>query len=101
MPPTPAGMVHHALALGDRELAEQEEGLARLVATQFGLPRPALERRRLRLRGRLGELDQFVLDLERAEGCETAYFAQVDGISIMFFMATNASVQCSHVRSAA
>jgi hypothetical protein len=34
--------VEHALAFGDRELPEQEETLGGSVATQFGLPRPAL-----------------------------------------------------------
>ena len=33
--------VKHALALSNCELPEEEERFARLVATQFGLPRPA------------------------------------------------------------
>ena len=44
MPPIPAGMLHHPLALGDGELAEQEEASRGLVAIQFGLPRPAFRK---------------------------------------------------------
>ena len=57
MPPMPGGCVHHPLALGDRELAEQEEALARRRSrSSSGLPRPALRKADcVVLRGLLGE----------------------------------------------
>ena len=64
-------MLHHPLALGDRELAEQKEALARGGGDPIGVAAPGVEERRLRGAGRLlRELDQLVLDLERAQGLE-------------------------------
>src|SRR5881397_1713632 len=64
-------MLHHPLALGDRELAEQKEALARGGGDPVGVAAPGVEERRLRGAGcLLRELDQLVLDLERAQGLE-------------------------------
>src|SRR5881409_1495413 len=64
-------MLRHPLALGDRELAEQKEALARGGGDPVGVAAPGVEERRLRGAGRLlRELDQLVLDLERAQGLE-------------------------------
>jgi hypothetical protein len=64
----PGRMLHHPLALGDGELPEQEEAVARRRGDPVGIPPAGVEERRLRdPRGLLGQLDQLVLDLERAE----------------------------------
>ena len=63
----------HALALGDRELAEQEEGATRLGRDPIGIAATGIQEGRLRGPGGfLGQAYQLVLDLERAERLEFA-----------------------------
>ena len=64
-------MLHHPLAFGNRKLAEQEEALAGGGGDPVGIAATGIQKGRLRsLRSLLGELDQLVLDLERAERFE-------------------------------
>ena len=73
----PGGMLHHPPALGQGELAEKEEALARLGGDPVRVAAAGVEERGLRGPGRLlGELDELVLDLERAHLVEDL---QVDG----------------------
>jgi hypothetical protein len=70
-------LVHHALALGNRELPEQEEPLARRGRNPVRVAAPRVEECVGRLPGGgLGQLDQLVLDLERAE---PLVIAEIDG----------------------
>src|SRR4029453_5429920 len=67
----PGRVLHHSLALGDRELAEQEEALAGRGRDPVGIATARVEKRRLRsARGLLCQLDELVLDLERTQGLE-------------------------------
>ena len=65
IPPMPARMVHHPFALGDGELAEQEESFARRGCDPVGIAAAGIKERGLRGPGRLlRQIDQFVLDFE-------------------------------------
>ena len=73
------GMLHHALALGDRELTEQEKAFARRRGDPIRIAAAGIEECRLRRPRRLlGELDQLVLDFERTQSLE---FAQCEDVS--------------------
>ena len=67
----PGRMLHHARALGQRELAEQEKSLARRGSDPVGIAAAGIQEGGL---GRLGrcfcEIDQLVLDLERTQSLE-------------------------------
>ena len=64
-------MLHHALALGNGKLAEQKERFARSGGDPIGIAAARIQERRLRgFRGLLGEIDELILDLERAERFE-------------------------------
>jgi hypothetical protein len=61
--------VHHPSRLGHRELAQEEEALARGGGDPVRVAAPGVEEHVRGFLGlRLGELDQLVLDLERAQG---------------------------------
>jgi len=61
-------MFHHALALGHRELPEQEKPLAGRGRDPVGIAAAGVQESGLRrLRCRFREIDKFVLDLERAQ----------------------------------
>src|SRR5690242_1373217 len=63
--------IHDALALGNGELAKEEVTLTRGRGYPVWITATGVEECRLRgTRGFLGEFDQLVLDLERAEGFE-------------------------------
>ena len=70
IPPIPA--IHHPLALGDRELAEQEEASRGWWRSSWDCPAGVQERRLGPSWSLPGELDQLVLDLERAQSLEFA-----------------------------
>src|ERR1043166_8061313 len=64
-------VLHHALAFRDGELAEQEKPFPRRGGDPVGIAAAGVEKGGLRRpRRALGELDQLVLDLERAQGLE-------------------------------
>ena len=70
--------IEHALAFGDRELAQQKEGLARLGGDPVGIAAAGIEIRDRRCGGgRGGGLRKKVLDLERAE---RLVFTQLDDV---------------------
>ena len=65
------GMLHHPLAFGDRELTEQEEAFARSGGDPVGVAAASIEKCRLCCsRSLLGEFDQLVFNLERAQRLE-------------------------------
>ena len=67
----PGGMLHHAFALGDRELTEQEESLARRGRDPVRIAAAGIQERGLSGSGRFfGEIDQLVLDFKGAESLE-------------------------------
>jgi len=60
-------MLHHPLALGQRELSEEEEALTGGGGDPVGIAAASIEEGGLgRPGGGFGEIDQFILDLERA-----------------------------------
>jgi len=65
--PNAGGMFHHSLAFGDRKLTKQEEALARFGSDPVRIAATGIQECRLCRPGCfLGELDQFVFNLERA-----------------------------------
>ena len=67
----PGGMLHHAFALGHRELPKQEKSLAGRGRDPVGIAAAGVQESGLSGFGCcLGEIDQFVLDFERTEGLE-------------------------------
>src|SRR5262249_26865312 len=65
------GMLHHPLAFDDGELPEQEEAFTRRGGYPVWIAASGVQERRLRpLRGPLCQVDQLVLDLERAQRLE-------------------------------
>ena len=69
----PGRMFHHALALGDGELAKQEKALARRGGNPIGIAAAGIQERGLRgAGGLLGQMDQLVFDLERDQSLEFA-----------------------------
>ena len=83
----PGGMIHHPLALGDGELAEEEEALARRGGDPVGIAAAGVQERGLRgPRRLLGQLDQLVLDLERAQSFEFAQGEDVGHAQLLVSM---------------
>ncbi len=69
------GMLHHPFAFGDRELTQQEEAFARSGGDPVGVAAASIEECRLRRTGGLlGEFNQLVFDLERAQRLELTEF---------------------------
>ena len=67
------GMIHHPLAFGAGELAEEEERVARPCCNPVGIAAPGIQEGGLRgPRGLPCQLDQLVLDFERAQSFELA-----------------------------
>src|SRR5579863_7272666 len=67
----PRRMVHHPLALGDGELPKQEKAFARRRGYPVRIAATSVKESALRpLGGGLRQVDQFVLDLERAQRLE-------------------------------
>src|SRR3982751_5587633 len=64
----PGGMIHHTLALGKRELPEQEKSLARRGRNPVRIATARIEKGGLGRPGcRLRKIDEFILDLEGAQ----------------------------------
>ena len=64
-------MLHHPFAFGDRKLTEQEEAFARSRGNPVRVAAASIEECRLRrARGLLGELDQLIFNLKRAQRLE-------------------------------
>src|SRR6476661_9814385 len=69
----PGRMLHHAFALGDSELAKQEETLARRCGDPIGIAAAGIQECGLSSPGcLLRQTDQFILDLEWAQSLEFA-----------------------------
>src|SRR5262249_46529130 len=69
--PDARGMLHHPLAFGDGELSEQKKALARGGGDPVRVATAGVQECRLRsLGGLFGEVDELVLDLERAQRLE-------------------------------
>ena len=67
----PGGMLHHALALGHRELSQQEKPLARRGRDPVGISAAGIQESGLSGPGRcFRQIDEFVLDLERTQSLE-------------------------------
>jgi hypothetical protein len=67
----PGRMLHHTFALGDSELAKQEETLARRGGDPIGIAAAGIQKRGLGgPGGLLCQIDQLILDLERTQGLE-------------------------------
>src|ERR1700759_1091060 len=71
-------MLHHSFAFCDRKLAEQKKTFAWRRRDPVGISTPRVQECRLCRSGvLLGELDQFVFDLKRAQRLEFAEFDKV------------------------
>ena len=67
----PGRMLHHPLAFGDGELSQQEKAFPRRRGDPVGIASPGVQKGGLRpLRSVLGEIDEFVLDLEGTQRLE-------------------------------
>ena len=79
MPPMPAGCSITRLLSVMANWPSRKKPSRGVVAIQLGLPRPAFRNADcVVLRGLLGQLDQLVLDLERAQSFE---FSQCEDVS--------------------
>src|SRR6267378_7744580 len=76
------GMLHHPLAFGDRELTEQEEAFAWSGGDPVGVAAAGIKECRLRRAGGLlGELDQLIFNLKRAQRLEFTELHEVHDFS--------------------